>query len=69
MQLSERTWECPSCGVTHDRNAVINILEEAASSVVSACGKRSAGFVHTDKVKLPFMKQEPNNKSNYAQAL
>ena len=40
-----------------------------SKSEVSTCGERSAGFVHTDKVKLPFVKQEPNNKSSYAQAL
>jgi putative transposase len=31
LSLSERTWECPHCGNTHDRdiNAAINIRNEA----------------------------------------
>ena len=71
LQLSERTWECPHCSVTHDRdiNAAINILEEslriynlAASSAVTACGEGSAGLTHTSEVKLPFVKQELNTE-------
>lgn len=39
MPLSSRSWICPRCGISHDRdvNAAINIL--AAGNAVTACGE------------------------------
>jgi putative transposase len=53
LSLGERTFSCPECGMTCDRdlNASIN-LEKAASSVVSACG-----LVGADTARV---KQEEN---------
>src|SRR5439155_14405222 len=57
LSLSTRTWQCPSCGIRHDRdvNAAKNIL--AAGLAVSACGGdvRHPG---SPRVRSPA-KQEP----------
>jgi putative transposase len=44
LPLSLRTWTCGTCNVRHDRdlNAAINLMKNAASSAVSACGEFSA---------------------------
>ena len=44
LPLSVRTWTCPGCGVTHDRdvNAARNV-KIAAGLAVRACGERAAG--------------------------
>lgn len=62
LALSERVWSCDHCGSEHDRdiNAAKNILYQAVSSTVTACGEGSAGPVHMSEVKLPSMKQELN---------
>lgn len=43
--LGVSSWDCPSCGVTHDRdeNAAINLEHLAVSSTVTACGSESSG--------------------------
>ena len=48
LKLSERTWLCPKCGVTHDRdlNAAINIRNEGKkilSSIVASNNEKKIG--------------------------
>lgn len=51
LSLSVRSWTCPSCGVTHDRdvNAARNV-KSAAGLAVRACGERAAG--HGEQLRL-----------------
>ncbi|MCL6599653.1 MAG: transposase [Alicyclobacillus macrosporangiidus] len=41
MPLSVRSWTCPDCGTSHDRdlNAAKNLAKLAVSSTVTACGE------------------------------
>ena len=57
LSLSERTFNCGSCGFTLDRdlNAAINLADLAVSSTVSACG--------VDSADTTIVKQEVNSKS------
>ena len=45
MPLSVRTWDCPGCGVSHDRdhNAAKNILDWALNGVPERATAKSGG--------------------------
>ena len=72
MKLSDRTYICPECGMTLDRdvNAAKNIksfalrdiiknLSTDATSGINACGVESSGFgCQTSKMKPSTLKQE-----------
>lgn len=60
LELSMRSWTCPGCHSTHDRdlNAAINLRNYAVSSTVSACGGEGAGLRGNVQVKPAPAKQE-----------
>ena len=62
LPISIRTWGCPICGKTHDRdlNAAINLAAHAVSSTVNACGGSSSGQMDIPSGKTAPVKQEIN---------
>ena len=60
LPLSVRQWDCPTCGVSHDRdvNAAINLANYAVSYTVSACGGDGSGLGRKPKAKPAPVKQE-----------
>jgi putative transposase len=48
LTLGDRTWECPGCGVTHDRdeNAGINLARLPASQAEAQSGDKTAPVRH-----------------------
>jgi putative transposase len=67
LHLGTRKWNCPGCGVRHDRdvNAAINLKNMAVSSTVSACGGEGAGPACKREAKPAPMKQESSSKVNF----
>lgn len=61
LKLDERTYACPDCGFTADRdhNAAMNLVT-AGLAGINACGHGCSGYQHTLVVKQPWMKQELN---------
>ncbi len=72
LPLSVRSWECSTCGASHDRdvNAAINLANyasaalssHAVSSTVAACGGDGSGLGRKPKTKPAPVKQEFNRK-------
>lgn len=63
LSLSTRSWKCPECGVSHDRdvNAAINLRVYAEEISVLACGEEGAGLGLVPWTKSTSMKQEFNS--------
>jgi putative transposase len=68
LPLSIRSWECPTCGVNHDRdvNAAINLANYAVSYTVSACGGEGSGLGRKPKTKPAPVKQEFNTMTTFS---
>ena len=72
LPLSIRSWECSTCGASHDRdvNAAINLANyasaalssHAVSSTVSVCGGDGSSSRCKPIVKPALVKQEFNRK-------
>ena len=71
MTLKDRIWDCPNCGMNHDRdiNAARNLEKLAISSIVSACGVATNGGMLSNQQSTShaMLKQEFNsNNAQYA---
>ena len=60
LPLSTRSWTCPNCHSTHDRdvNAAINLKNLAVSSTVSGCGEDGSGSGRKNRVNPASVKQK-----------
>ncbi|TXH53307.1 MAG: transposase [Bacteroidia bacterium] len=67
MTLKDRIWDCPNCGINHDRdmNAARNLEKLAVSSTVSACGVATNGGMLNNQQSTSYavLKQEFNNNN------
>ena len=72
MTLKDRMWDCPNCGINHDRdiNAARNLEKLAVSSTVShtsveACGVATNGGMLSNQQSTSYamLKQEFNNNN------
>jgi putative transposase len=70
LDLLQRRFRCSECGLEADRdwNAAKNLERLAASSAVSACGKKRPDAVRKSRVKRASKKQKPNSKSELCAA-
>ena len=61
MALSDRVFDCASCGIQIDRdlNAALN-LHTVGLAGINACGHEGSGFKHSFEVKPSWLKQELN---------
>jgi len=62
LELSMRSWTCPYCGSSHDRdlNAARNLAAYTVSSAVNVCGGNSSGQVDTPIGETAPTKQKVN---------
>ncbi|SKA76328.1 putative transposase [Thiothrix eikelboomii] len=68
LPLSIRSWECPCCGASHDRdvNAAINLAHYAVSYTVSACGEDGSGLARKRPAKPAPVKQVFNTQPTFS---
>jgi putative transposase len=68
LPLSQRSWTCPNCAASHDRdaNAAINLMKQAAGVAASACGGAGSGDGRKTAVKPGLMKQEATDAKKHA---
>ena len=58
LDLDERSWTCPNCGVVHDRDTNAALTIKAAGLAVFACGERVRPNLHGSEGRHASTKQE-----------